>query len=423
MSVIIVGAQFGDEGKGKITDFLAEQSDYVVRYAGGNNAGHTVVVKEKVFKFHLLPSGLARNKKSCIAAGCVVDPKVLVQELLQFNGHAVPLQIDPRSQMILPYHVLQDLAGEQKAGKEKIGTTGRGIGPCYSDRALRVGIRFGDFVQPAVFKEKLQKLFEQKKPILESAFGTDGIPTPEQIFSEYAPFAEHLKKFEADVSQTIYDALQNRERVLFEGAQGTFLDNDFGTYPFVTSSHPLAASAFVGTGIGPISQARIIGVAKAYVTRVGSGPFPTELTGEMGEQIRQRGKEFGTTTGRPRRCGWLDLPQLRTAKRLNGLTELALMKMDVLEELDEVKVCTHYERDGQKVSEVPVRSENWQYCTPAYHSFKKFEVNSQAKSLEDLSAPCREYVLFVEKQLGIPISMVSVGAERDQTIIRPVQQP
>ncbi len=416
-TVIVVGAQFGDEGKGKVTDLLAEKSDWVVRYGGGNNAGHTVVVNSHTYKFHLLPSGLARNKKSCIGAGCVIDPKVLVQELEQFGGK-VPLHIDPRAQMILPYHILQDAAGEKKAGEKKIGTTGRGIGPCYSDRCLRIGIRFGDFVNPIVFKQRLQTLYENKKDSLESSHGNENVPLPEKIVAEYTEFAEKLKPYLSDVSLVVSNALQSKEKVLFEGAQGTFLDNDFGTYPFVTSSHPLAAGAFVGTGIGPISNCRIVGVSKAYVTRVGSGPFPTELNNETGEKIRQKGQEFGTTTGRPRRCGWLDLVQLRTAKRLNGLTELALTKLDILSRLEEVKVCTQYELNNQKINDVPFDSNEWENCKPVYKTFKGFEVDSKTKKLERLSKGSQEYVKFIEKELRIPVSIVSVGADREQTIVR-----
>lgn len=420
LTTIIVGTQFGDEGKGKITDFLSEQSDWVVRYAGGNNAGHTVIVGDTTYKFHCLPSGLARNKKSCIGAGCVIDPKVLVHEISQFNGNTgkLPLFIDPRAQVILPYHVLQDLAGEQKAGEKKIGTTGRGIGPCYSDRALRIGIRFGDFVSPEQFKKKLEVLYAHKKPLLEQSYDQSDVPTPEAIFEELLPFAKQLAPFMSDVSQQIDSALQSNQKVLFEGAQGTFLDNDFGTYPFVTSSHPLAAHAFVGTGVGPVSNSRIIGVGKAYVTRVGSGPFPTELKDDLGERIRQTGKEFGTTTGRPRRCGWLDFPQLRTAKRLNGLTELALMKLDVLSGLDEVLVCTHYELDGKKLSDVPIDLEEFEAAKPVYQFFNRFEIDSKTKSFEKLAKPAQEFVRLIEHELAIPVSMISIGPERSETIIR-----
>lgn len=414
---IIVGLQFGDEGKGKMVDVLSETNDWVVRFSGGNNAGHTVVVNDKTYKFHLLPSGMARNKKSAIAAGCIVDPKVLLEELKQFSANAPPLHIDPRSHVILPYHVLQDQGNEQAAGNQKIGTTGRGIGPCYSDRALRIGIRFGDFIQPQKFKQKLIEMYNHKKPLLDH-FAKGMVPLPESIFEEYQGYAKQLSPFVSDVSLEIFNALQNHQTILFEGAQGTFLDTDFGTYPFVTSSHPLAANAFIGTGIGPVSNCRIIGITKAYLTRVGNGPFPTELDDKTGELLRQKGQEFGTTTGRARRCGWLDLPQLRTAVRLNGITEIAVMKMDVLHGFDEVKVCTHYELNGKKLFESPIELDDWTKCKPVYESFQNFECDSTVSSFEALPKQTLAFVRLIETSTKTPVSVVSIGPERTQTLTK-----
>ena len=414
---IIVGAQFGDEGKGKITDFLAEKADLVVRYHGGNNAGHTVVVGEKVYKFHLLPSGLIQGTKCCIGAGVVLDPKVLLKEMEQLGQSKIKLAIDHRTQIIMPWHNLQDLAREKARGK-KIGTTGRGIGPCYEDRAARSGIRFCELVEPERLRKRIAKVFPTKKRILEEIYSVKVDFTEEQVFKEYSELAEKLKPFLEDVSLEVSTAIKDGKNVVFEGAQGMFLDNDFGTYPFVTSSHPLTGGIFTGVGIGLLNNIEAIGIVKAYTTRVGEGPFLTELTGELGETIRKNGNEFGTTTGRPRRVGWLDLVLLKTSIRMNGLTQIALTKADVLNGLPKLKVCVAYECDGKKLEEFPADWTLIEKCKPVYKEFDGFEIDHEEKDFDKLSNEAREYIKFVEKELGVPITFVSLGPKRSQTILR-----
>lgn len=417
MHTIIVGAQYGDEGKGKITDFLDGEHDLVVRFAGGNNAGHTVIVDGKRYAFHNLPSGLSRRIPSAIGAGCVIDPPTIVKELGQFPGETIPLKIDYRAHIILPHHVVQDVGQEKNSGSNKIGTTGRGIGPCYSDRSLRIGVRFGDFINEKVFRQKLEEFHENKvmsNPALDEHEALD----TGSIFHEYKTYAAQLAQYAGDVSVLAHDAQQEGKSILFEGAQGTFLDKDFGTYPYVTSSNTLAANAFIGTGIGPLPNCRIIGVTKAYSTRVGSGPFLTELNDDTGEKIRQVGKEFGTTTGRPRRCGWLDLPLLRTAIRLNGITELTITKLDVLNDITPVRVCTAYEYMGQTLHEAPTTVSELNACTPNYRDFPSFKLDSNAQTFSQLPENAQGLLKFIERETRTPITIISVGPERNQTIVR-----
>lgn len=416
MHTIIVGAQYGDEGKGKITDFLDGEHDLVVRFAGGNNAGHTVIVDGKRYAFHNLPSGLSRRIPSAIGAGCVIDPPTIVKELGQFPGETIPLKIDYRAHIILPHHVVQDVGQEKNSGSNKIGTTGRGIGPCYADRSLRIGIRFGDFIRENVFKQKLEEFHEAKimtNPAMENHETLD----TSAIFHEYKAYAAQLAQYAGDVSVLAHEAQRAGKRILFEGAQGTFLDKDFGTYPYVTSSNTLAANAFIGTGIGPLPNCRIIGVAKAYSTRVGSGPFLTELNDDTGEKIRQVGKEFGTTTGRPRRCGWLDLPLLRTAVRLNGITELTITKLDVLNDIAPVRVCTAYEYMGQTLHEAPTTLNELNACTPHYRDFPSFKIDSNTKTFSQLPENAQGFLKFIARETRTPITIISVGPERNQTIV------
>ncbi len=414
----IVGTQFGDEGKGKITDFFAGKADLVVRYHGGNNAGHTVVVGEKVYKFHLLPSGLVQGKKCCIAAGVVLDPRVLKEELERLDRKKIELTIDPRVQIIMPWHNLLDGAMEKMLGQKKIGTTGRGIGPCYEDRAARLGIRFMDLVDGERLKKKISEIYPVKKKIIENVYGEKVDFSEEQVFEEYAALGKEFKPFLEDVSVEVSKAIKEGKEVLFEGAQGFFLDNDFGTYPYVTSSHPMTGGVFTGVGIAPFKESEAIGIAKAYTTRVGSGPFVTELDDELGEQIRKNGNEFGTTTGRPRRVGWLDLVLLRTSTRVNGLTNIVLTKIDVLSGIDELKVCVAYECDGKELKEFPFDLEKLERCKPVYKTFKGFEMSQDAKTLEELPAEVIEYADFVEKELGVKVGIISVGPKRSQTILR-----
>jgi len=418
-SIVVVGAQFGDEGKGKIVDLLGEKADLVVRFNGGNNAGHTVVVKGKTYKFHLMPSGAIQGKQCCIGAGVALDPRVLKEELKQLEGKSrFRLIIDPRAQVIMPWHGALDGAGEAAKGSGKIGTTGRGIGPCYADRADRSGIRFCELVDGGRLQERIDSVFPLKEKILRAVYGSVAPLDKEAILGEYAALGEEFRQNLGDVSAEVGGALEKKKTVLFEGAQGTFLDNDFGTYPFVTSSHPIAGGIFTGVGLGLQRIERVIGVAKAYTTRVGSGPFVTELQGELGDKIREKGAEFGTTTGRPRRVGWLDLVLLRTAHRLNGFTEIALTKIDVLCGLKELNVCVAYECGGKKIQELPADMKMLEGCRPVYKKFAGFDFKKGAKKFAGLPKEAKEYVEFIEKELGGPVKILSVGAGREETIMR-----
>ncbi|MDD5162760.1 MAG: adenylosuccinate synthase [Candidatus ainarchaeum sp.] len=418
-ATVIVGLQFGDEGKGKITDFFAEKADLVARFNGGNNAGHTVVVGEKKFKFFLLPSGAAHKKKCCIGAGVALDPKTMLKEITGL-GEKIDLVIDARAQIVMPWHNLLDLAIEQKKDSQKIGTTGRGIGPCYADRASRSGIRFLELVDEKRLQKKISENFGPNRLLLELVFGfSPGSDFSEKkIFEEYSELGKKLKSYCGDVSLETSNAINSGKKVLLEAAQGTFLDNDFGTYPFVTSSHPIAGAALTGIGLPAKAIEKIIGVAKAYTTRVGSGPFATELNNEIGSRIREKGMEFGTTTGRPRRVGWLDLVLLRTANRLNGTGEIVMTKIDVLSGIEELNICTEYLLEGKTIREVPADTEKISKCIPVYKKFPGFEISGKEKSFAELGKNARAYVEFVEKELKTRISVVSIGAERNQTILR-----
>ncbi|MDO8538395.1 MAG: adenylosuccinate synthase [archaeon] len=415
--IVVLGAQWGDEGKGKIVDFLGENCSAVVRFQGGNNAGHTVVVDNKVFKFHLLPSGIVREKQCMLGSGVIIDPKVLLQELDGLDASMkIKLFIDPRCHIIMPYHILRDGAEEARAGK-KIGTTGRGIGPCYADRAARKSIRFEDLIDEKKLKQKLSEIFSIKKEILEKVFRVRVPITEEQVFEEYSAYGKRLKHFLKDVSIECHNLMQNNSNVLFEGAQGTFLDLSFGTYPFVTSSHPTIGGLFSGVGIGIQNINKVIGVSKAYCTRVGEGPFPTELAGKFAEDLRQKGNEFGTTTGRPRRIGWLDLVQINAAKRFNGLTELALTKLDVLSGLKEIMVATHYEFNDKKIDYSPYSTDDLSDCLPVFKHLKGFTLSGKEKSFPDLPADAQDYIKFIERETNLPVKIVSFGAERSQTLM------
>jgi adenylosuccinate synthase len=420
-NVIVVGAQWGDEGKGKITDLLSKSADVVVRYQGGVNAGHTVVVQDQTFKLHLLPSGiLYPNTKCIIGCGTVIDPKVLIDELDQLAALGVStnnLFISETAHVTMPYHRMIDQASEERRGDHKIGTTKRGIGPTYADKSERTGIRMIDLMDDKSLKKKLRWTVEYKNVILEKLYDLPALD-PEAVIEEYLVYAVRLRPHVVDTSLQLYEAVHHKRNILFEGAQGTLLDLDHGTYPYVTSSNPVAGGACVGTGVGPTMIDRVIGVAKAYTTRVGEGPFPTELHGDMGEALRDRGAEFGTTTGRERRCGWFDAVIGRYAVRINGLDCLAVTKLDVLDEMDEINVCVAYEVDGERSHHFPSNSRKFARCKPIYQTVPGWKQSTEhCRSLEDLPPKALDYLKLLAELMEVPIAIVSLGASRDQTII------
>ena len=418
---VVIGTQFGDEGKGKITDFLCDNCEYVVRYQGGNNAGHTVVVEDKVYKFHLLPSGVVKNKKILIGAGVVVDPRVLLEELERLKDRKVDLTIDFRAHIIMPYHTMFDERNEDLKGLKKIGTTKRGIGPCYEDKAARIGIRFEDLLSEERLKEKLEEILPVKKKILEKVYEVDASSLElEKVLKEYSSYGKRLSVFAGDVSNILNKALEEGKEVLFESAQGTFLDLDQGTYPFVTSSNPTIGGLFSGAGVNHSWIKRVIGIVKAYTTRVGAGPFITELTDDLGDRIRKQGAEFGTTTGRPRRVGWLDLPLVQQAIKLNGINEIALTKLDVLSGIRKLKVCTGYERNEELIADFPATISMQEKLQPFYKEFNGFTLEDTSKYTEFSYLPreAQIYVNFIEKELNVPVKVVSLGPGRERTILR-----
>lgn len=420
-NVIVIGAQWGDEGKGKITDLLSRSADVVVRYQGGVNAGHTIVVEDQTFKLHLIPSGILYSNTECIiGCGTVIDPQVLIKELDQLeklNISTDRLLISETAHVTMPYHRLFDQASEERRGNYKIGTTGRGIGPTYADKSERTGIRMLDLMNIESLREQLTWTINYKNVILEKLYNLPPLD-PEVVIQEYIGYAERLRPYVVDTSLKIYDAIQRRRNILFEGAQGTLLDLDHGTYPYVTSSNPVAGGACVGTGVGPTMIDRVIGVSKAYTTRVGEGPFPTELDGGIGDVLGNRGAEFGTTTGRKRRCGWFDAVIGRYAVRINGMDCMAITKLDVLDELEEIKVCVAYEIDGQRCENFPTSSRLFAQCRPIYHTLPGWQVStSECRTLEDLPTQALDYLKFLAELMEVPIAIVSLGASRDQTII------
>ncbi len=417
----MIGAQWGDEGKGKITDLLSKSANIVVRYQGGVNAGHTIVVQDRTFKLHLIPSGILYPDTECIiGCGTVIDPQVLIEELDQlekFNISTRNLLISETAHITMPYHRLIDEASEERRGKHKIGTTGRGIGPTYADKSERTGIRVLDLMDPEGLRNQLQWTINYKNVILEKLYNLPPLD-PEQVIDQYLEYADRLRPHVVDTSLKIYEAIQRRRNILFEGAQGTLLDLDHGTYPYVTSSNPVAGGACVGTGVGPTMIDRVIGVAKAYTTRVGEGPFPTELDGEVGELLSDRGAEFGTTTGRKRRCGWFDAVIGRYAVRINGIDSLAITKLDVLDELEEIKVCVAYEIEGQRCEDFPSSARRFARCRPIYKTLPGWQQpTTHCRSLEDLPRQALDYLKFLAELMEVPIAIVSLGANRDQTII------
>jgi adenylosuccinate synthase len=419
--ICIVGAQWGDEGKGKVVDLLAERADAIVRFQGGNNAGHTIIRDGEVFKFHLIPSGILYPGKRCIIGnGVVIDPRVLTDELDALRTRRIDtsgLRISANAHVIMPYHLLLDTAGETKLGKLQIGTTRRGIGPAYADKAARLGIRMQDLLDEKILKKKITAAIDPKRLSLRP-YAKDPALDLQSMTEAYLTLGHRLERHIADTARIVWDALDDNRLVLYEGAQGALLDIDHGTYPFVTSSNPIAGAACVGAGVGPKDIHEVWGVAKAYVTRVGAGPFPTELHDEVGEEIRTRGGEFGTTTGRARRTGWLDIPALRYASRINGLTSLAITKLDVLSGFEKIKVATTYSGpDDAHFADFPYHQSVLHHSRGEYTELDGWtEDISEARSRSDLPAAARDYLDFIAEQINVPIVLVGVGPGRDQII-------
>ncbi|MDD4649606.1 MAG: adenylosuccinate synthase [Desulfoplanes sp.] len=424
-NTVVMGAQWGDEGKGKIVDLLTREADLIVRFQGGNNAGHTLVVGDTKCILHLIPSGILHEEKQCfIGNGVVLDPEVFCQEIDDFLAHGrvigpEHLVVSKKAHVIMPYHKLLDAAREAiKSGKDKIGTTGRGIGPCYEDKAARIGVRAGDLTNKELVRTKIIKALQEKNVLFEKLYGLPPLD-PEEVLEQIWPFAQRTAAYLGDVSAAIQDGVKAGKSVLFEGAQGTHLDIDHGTYPFVTSSNTVASNAAAGSGCSCAMLDRIVAVVKAYTTRVGSGPFPVELDDVTGTFLQNNGSEYGATTGRPRRCGWLDVVILRESVRLNGPTGIALTKLDVLDGLEELKICTAYIYRDQQVLYPPQEENSLAEVTPVYEILPGWKENiSVCRTWEDLPEAAKTYVLRIEALLGVPVSLVSVGPDRDQTIMR-----
>ncbi|MDQ0257587.1 adenylosuccinate synthase [Evansella vedderi] len=418
-SVVVVGTQWGDEGKGKITDYLSEQAELVARYQGGNNAGHTIVFNGKKYKLHLIPSGIFNENKICVIGnGMVIDPKALVTELQYLHDHGIDtsnLRISNRAHVILPYHLKQDAVEEESKGANKIGTTRKGIGPAYMDKAARVGIRIADLLDKETFEEKLEFNLREKNRMFEKFYEVEGF-TKEEILDEYYEYGQQFAKYVIDTSVVLNDALDAGKRVLFEGAQGVMLDIDQGTYPFVTSSNPIAGGVTIGSGVGPSKINHVVGVSKAYTTRVGDGPFPTELMNEIGDQIREVGNEYGTTTGRPRRVGWFDSVVVRHARRVSGITDLSLNSIDVLTGIKTLKICVAYKYRGEIIEEFPASLKVLAECEPVYEELPGWDEDiTGVRSLHDLPKNALYYVERISQLTGIPLTIFSVGPDRNQT--------
>ena len=419
---VVLGAQWGDEGKGKMTDYLAEEAEVIVRFQGGNNAGHTVEVGDKQYKLHLIPSGILHDDKlNIIGNGVVVDPKALFTEIdyLEKEGVKVTpnkLIVSDRAHVIMPYHKILDNLKEKARGKNDIGTTGKGIGPCYTDKFERCGIRICDLIDEEVFKEKLKENIETKNKYIVNVLGGEEL-NYDEILKEYLELAERLRPYVQDTSVRLYDEIKEDKTVLFEGAQGMLLDIDYGTYPYVTSSNTTACGVASGSGVGPTMITNAVGIAKAYTTRVGKGPFPTELDNEIGEWIREKGHEYGVTTGRSRRCGWLDTVILKTTVRVSGLTSLCVTKIDTLAGLDKLKICVGYKFDGKVIDYFPASLKDLEKCEPIYEEFEGWgEEVAEARNYNELPENAKKYLTRIEELTGTKISIVSVGPRRDQTI-------
>ena len=420
-NVVVIGAQWGDEGKGKITDLLSRSADVVVRYQGGVNAGHTIVVDDQVLKLHLIPSGILYPDTVClIGSGTVVDPKVMLGELdmLIENGIDIAgLKLSSTAHVTMPYHRLLDQAMEKQRGDRRIGTTGRGIGPTYADKSQRSGIRVIDLLDEARLRDRLEGPLNEKNQLLQTIYGVEPLDS-EAVISEYLAYGKRLAPHVVDCTREIHQAARARKNILFEGAQGTLLDLDHGTYPYVTSSNPVSGGACIGAGVGPTLIDRVIGVAKAYTTRVGEGPFPTELDGSLNDHLCDRGGEFGTTTGRRRRCGWFDGVIGRYAVGVNGLDCLAVTKLDVLDELDELQVCVAYALDGERIEHFPSCAEAFARCQPIFETLPGWQCSTaECRTLEDLPEKAMAYLRFLADLMEVPIAIVSLGAGRDQTIV------
>lgn len=418
-TVVVVGTQWGDEGKGKITDYLAEGADVVARYQGGNNAGHTILIDNKKYKLTMVPSGIFNHNKVCVIGnGMVINPKALIEEInyIQENGFSTEnLKISDRAHVIMPYHIVLDALEETRKGDNKIGTTGKGIGPCYMDKAARNGIRIADLMDAEEFEQKLRRLVVEKNQVIEQVFGGEPL-NADSIVEEYLAYAEVLRSYVTDTSVVLNDAIDAGNKVLFEGAQGVMLDIDQGTYPFVTSSNPSAGGVCIGSGVGPSKIQQVIGVAKAYTTRVGDGPFPTEQNNAIGDLIRDKGHEYGTVTGRPRRVGWFDSVVVRHARRVSGITGLSLNSLDVMTGIETVKICTGYKYKGEIITHYPASLKMLADCEAVYEELPGWSEDiSGAKTLDDLPVNTRNYLNRVSELTGIPIAIFSVGRNREQT--------
>ncbi len=419
MAVAVVGTQWGDEGKGKVTDFLSRQADCIVRYQGGTNAGHTIVVGREVYKFHTIPSGILYPGKTCvIGSGVVVDPKTLMVEIETLTQKGISLEglkISDRAHVIMPYHRRLDELEEARRGQSPIGTTLKGIGPAYMDKVARQGIRVADLLDEDAFREKLSFALKEKNQLFGGVFGVEGFSLDE-ILAEFGEYASSLRPLVVDCSLYLDRALAQGKKILLEGAQGTMLDLDHGTYPYVTSSNPVAGGGSVGSGLGPGLITTVVGIAKAYTTRVGDGPFPTEIQGAPGDRIREVGREYGTTTGRPRRIGWLDTVVLNHARRVNNLKYLALTLLDVLTGLESLKICTSYECRGEEIRHIPAGLSQFQDCRPRYFETPGWREDlSRIEDFRDFPGEARRYVRLVEELTGLPVALVSVGPKRHQT--------
>jgi len=422
-NIVVVGVQWGDEGKGKIVDLLTEHADVVARFQGGHNAGHTVVTGEDEFVLHLIPSGILHPGKTCVIGnGVVVDPEALIQEIdgLRQRGVAVGenLVVSDNAHLIMPFHVAIDQGSESARGRQKIGTTGRGIGPCYVDKMARRGLRTGDLLRPGLFRERLERQIRVANVLLEHLYGADPMDA-DAVYETYMGHAEVLRPFIQDTTALLAGALKEGRHVLLEGAQGALLDIDHGTYPFVTSSSPTAGGACTGLGFGPTRISGVLGIVKAYTTRVGSGPFPTEQENEIGETLRSRGGEFGATTGRARRCGWFDAVTARYSAHINGLTGLAITKLDVLDEFEEIRVCTGYRLNGRELKSFPHDAGEVEAVEPVYETLPGWRRSTVGvRRFDDLPENARRYIEFLEAQVGVPADLVSTGQKRDEIIIR-----
>ena len=414
----VIGTQWGDEGKGKIVDFLSKDVDYVVRFQGGSNAGHTIKIGNQTFKFHLLPSGVIRGKTAVIANGVVVDPEVLIEEVEKLKEKRIEpkLMISDRANVVMPYHKLLDGAEETYLGKKKIGTTRRGIGPCYSDKIARRGIRVGDLLDRSVLREKLEMIVPIEKNLLKIYGMEESRIDVEDLIDRYSDYGNKIRAFVKDTTLELNRAIKEGKEILLEGAQGVMLDVDFGTYPYTTSSNTISGGACTGSGISPKLINEIIGVVKAYTTRVGSGPLPTELKDEIGKHLQEKGGEFGTTTGRARRCGWLDLVVVKYACMICGIDKIAITKLDVLDGLKKVKICVGYDYNGETIENFPSDIRVLENIKPIYEEFDGWESTKNVKSFEELPKSAKDYIRFIEDFLDVPVEMISVGAEREKTI-------